>query len=250
MMIYLMVQYRNQQIDAGHNQLMKFQKKHKLNNKEILKNIDEQTTAIAKEFHDGFRFIEKYPRSVTIFGSARALPESLHSQTAEVLASRIVKEIGYSVVTGGGPGIMCAANKGAFGAAGQSVGLSIDLLYEQKVNEFVTDGIHFNYFFARKVMLTFSAEAYVFFPGGFGTFDELFGILTLIQNNKIPRVPIILMGKDFWGPLQEFIHISMYENHATVSKADMTLYKITDKIDEALDIIKKAPLSEWWEQTD
>ena len=229
---------------------MKFQKKHKLNHIEILSNIDEQTTAITKEFRDGFKFIERYPRSVTIFGSARALPESLHAQTAEVLAGKIVNELGYSIVTGGGPGIMRAANKGALAARGDSVGLSIDLLYEQKTNEFVNDEIHFNYFFARKVMLAFAAEAYVFFPGGFGTFDELFGILTLIQNNKIPRVPVILMGRDFWEPLHEFIKVSMLENHSAIAKADMKLWTITDKIDEAIEIIKKSPPSEWWEETD
>ncbi len=145
---------------------------------------------------------------------------------------------------------MRAANKGALAARGESVGISIDLLYEQKSNEFLTDNIHFNYFFSRKVMLAFSAEAYVFFPGGFGTFDELFGILTLIQNNKIPRVPVILMGRDFWGPLHDFIKISMFENHSSIDKADMHLYHVTDNIDDALDIIKKAPPSTWWEKTD
>jgi uncharacterized protein (TIGR00730 family) len=229
---------------------MKFSKENKLTHEEIVKNIDEQTASIAKEFRDGFTFIEKYPRSVTIFGSARALPESVHSQTAEVLAGKIVKELGYAVVTGGGPGIMSAANKGAREARGESVGISIDLLYEQATNKFVTDSIHFNYFFSRKVMLSFAAEAYVFFPGGFGTFDEFFGILTLIQNNKIPRVPIILMGRDFWAPLHEFIKISMYENHSAIAKSDMHLYHITDSIDEALGIIKKAPPSTWWEKTD
>lgn len=229
---------------------MKFTKKQQITPEEISKNIDEQVSAITKEFRAGFNFVEKYPRSVSIFGSARALPESVHAKTAEKLAEKIVKELGYSVVTGGGPGIMEAGNKGAREASGESVGISIDLLYEQKTNPYVTDNMHFNYFFSRKVMLAFSAEAYVFFPGGFGTFDELFGILTLIQNSKIPRVPVILMGADFWQPLHEFIQVNMFENHSAINKEDMKLYTITDNLDEAISIIKKAPVSEWWKNTD
>jgi uncharacterized protein (TIGR00730 family) len=225
-------------------------KNHKLTKEDIQKNIEEQTGAIGREFHAGFEFVKKYPHSVSIFGSSRALPESVHSKTAEALAYRIAKELGYNIMTGGGPGIMRAACKGAREAHGKALGLSIDLPAEQKINEFVTDLIHFNYFFSRKVMLSFAAEAYVFFPGGFGTFDELFGILTLIQTNKIPRVPVILMGKDFWNPFNSFLEVHMCEDHATIVKSDMSIYTITDSIDEALEIIRKAPLSEWWEKTD
>ncbi len=232
------------------NSLMKFTKKQKLTEAEITANIDKQVAAITKEFHDGFTFIEKYPRSVSVFGSARALPQSVHSKRAEALAERIVKETGYAVVTGGGPGIMEAANKGAMEAKGKSVGLSIDLIFEQKTNPYVHDEIRFNYFFSRKTILAFSAEAYIFFPGGFGTFDELFGILTLIQNRKIPRIPVVLMGKDFWEPLAGFIQTNMYEQHSAIAKEDMKLYTITDDLDETMDIIKKSSVSEWWETTD
>ena len=225
-------------------------KNKKLSREEIEKNIDEQTNAISQEFRAGFEFLKKYRHSVSIFGSARSLPESVHSKVAETLAYRIAKEIGYTVMTGGGPGIMSAASKGAREAHGKAIGLSIELTKEQKTNEYVTDVINFSYFFSRKVMLSFAAEAYVFFPGGFGTFDELFGILTLIQTNKIPRVPVILMGKDFWNPFNEFLNIHMCEDHATISKEDMLIYTITDSIDETLEIIRKAPLSEWWEKTD
>ncbi len=229
---------------------MKFTKKQKLTPEEIEKNIDYQVSTITKEFRDGFTFIEKYPRSVSIFGSARSLPQSVHGKTAEMLAERIVKDLDYAVITGGGPGIMASANKGALEAKGQSVGLSIDLLFEQKTNQYVTDSMRFSYFFSRKTILAFSAEAYVFFPGGFGTFDELFGILTLIQNRKIPRVPVILMGSDFWKPLNDFILMSMYEQHSAIAKEDMKLYTITDNIDEAMTIIKNSKISDWWETTD
>ena len=229
---------------------MKYIKGHELTHEEIIKKIEDQTTSISKEFRDGFLFMEKYPHAVTFYGSARSLPESVHSQVAEVLAGKIVKELGYAVITGGGPGIMRAANKGAREARGKSVGISIDLMYEQKSNEFLTDDMRFNYFFSRKVMLSFTSEAYVFFPGGFGTFDELFGVLTLIQNNKSPRVPIILMGRDFWEPLHEFIKVSMYENHSSIAKSDMHLYHISDNIDEVITIIKNSPRSDWWNKVD
>jgi uncharacterized protein (TIGR00730 family) len=174
----------------------------------------------------------------------------MHYHIAEGVAYRIAKELDYAVVTGGGPGIMRAANKGAREAGGKSLGLSIVLPKEQQTNEYVTDAITFQHFFIRKAMLAFATKAYIFFPGGFGTFDELFGILTLIQTNKIPRVPVILMGKDFWGPLQKFMTVSMYEEHATIRKGDMKMYTITDSADEAFEIIKNAPEPSWWKDAD
>lgn len=237
---------------------------------DIEKNIISQVDAAAQEFRDGFQFLEKYPHRVTIFGSARALPESLHYKAAAELAGRISAELSLVVVTGGGPGIMEAANKGARQAVpkndaaisilpGQStapkaraktIGLSIGLPREQNINEYVDDSMCFNHFFARKAMLAFADKAYVFFPGGFGTFDELFGILTLIQTHKIPRVPVILVGSDFWKPLAGFIRANMFENHASISKGDMHIYTISDDNDKILDIIKKGPNSEWWTDAD
>jgi hypothetical protein len=237
---------------------------------DIEKNIISQVDAAAQEFRDGFQFLEKYPHRVTIFGSARALPESLHYKAAAELAGRISAELSLVVVTGGGPGIMEAANKGARQAVpkndvatsilpGQStapkartktIGLSIGLPREQSINEYVDDSMCFNHFFARKAMLAFADKAYVFFPGGFGTFDELFGILTLIQTHKIPRVPVILVGSDFWKPLAGFIRANMFENHASISKGDMHIYTISDDNDKILDIIKKGPNSEWWTDAD
>jgi uncharacterized protein (TIGR00730 family) len=221
---------------------------------EIEKNIGAQSEVAAQEFRDGFKFLEKYPHRVTIFGSARALPESLHYKAAEELAGQISSEIKLIVVTGGGPGIMEAANKGAHDArnkgGAKTIGLSIGLPREQHINAFVDDSMCFNHFFARKAMLSFADRAYVFFPGGFGTFDELFSILTLIQTHKIPRVPVILVGSDFWKPLADFIQTNVYENHSAVSKGDMGIYKITDNVEEILEIIKKGPDSEWWNDTD
>lgn len=213
---------------------------------EINKNIDGHVAEISREFKQGFEFLKKYPKSVTIFGSARLSPESSHYTQAYNVAKKIVEETGFTVLTGGGGGVMEAANKGAFEAKGNSIGLNIILPHEQKLNPNITDSIHFNYFFARKALMTFSSECYMFFPGGFGTFDELFGILTLMQTGKIPRVPIILFGKDFWTPLREFVLANMLNCHHTINKEDMNLFVITDSPDHVIKIIKHAKVSEWW----
>jgi uncharacterized protein (TIGR00730 family) len=217
---------------------------------EIEKNIDEQVHAASKELRAGFEFMERYPKRVTIFGSAQAMPESVHFKAAVELAGRIVRETGYTVVTGGGPGIMCAANKGAREARGKTIGLAIGLPREQRINEYVDDVISFEHFFVRKTMLTFAAEVFVFFPGGFGTFDELFDVLDLISTRKIPRVPVILVGADFWHPLSNFIKTQMYENHAAIDKGDMQIYHVTDDLDTVINMIKKAPLEPWWKDAD
>lgn len=217
---------------------------------DIKNNIDSHLEEIAKEFKGGFEILKKNPRSVTIFGSSRTQPSSPYYKKAQELAEKIVKEIGYAVVTGGGPGIMAAANLGAFEAQGNSIGFTIELPREQNTNPYVTIPLPFNYFFARKAMLTFSAEAFVFFPGGYGTFDEFFAVLTLIQNKKIPVVPVILIGKEFWTAATDFMRIHMLEKHGTIDKSDLDLFVITDHIDDALKIIKKSPSSEWWKMMD
>jgi uncharacterized protein (TIGR00730 family) len=225
-------------------------KKEQITAEEIKKEIDEHITEISREFKQGFEFLEKYPKSVTIFGSARFTEDSGHYIAAYKLAKRIVEETGYAVVTGGGPGIMESANKGAFDAKGQSIGLNIVLPHEQKINPNVTDSMHFNYFFVRKPIMNFSVEVYIFFPGGFGTFDELFGVLTLIQTGKIPKVPVILVGKDYWIPVKELLRNQMLTHHHTINKEDLDLMTITDSIDTIVKIIKKAPVSEWWSDID
>ena len=189
-------------------------------------------------------FVTNYPKSVSFFGSARFTLDNPSSQKAEHLAGRIAKEIGYTVVTGGSAGIMEAANKGAFEAGGTSIGLNIKLPREQLVNRFTTAAMDFTYFFSRKTALSYAAEAYIFFPGGFGTLDELFEIITLVQTHKIRRIPIFLVGTKFWEPLAEFIKLTLYETYGTVSKHDLDLYKVTDDEDEIIETIRTAPVNE------
>lgn len=208
---------------------------------EISEAVQKRVTFISKEFTDGFEFIKNYPRSVTFFGSARMKKDDIYYKKAMELAGRIVRELHYSVTTGGGPGIMEAANKGAFEAGGNSLGLTIDLPHEQLTNRYLTDKEDFHYFFSRKVCLSFSAEAYVFFPGGFGTLDEFLEILALIQTNKIPKAPIVLVGASFWVPLEQFFKEILLKNEM-IEEKELSLYTITDDEDEVLKIIKEAPI--------
>lgn len=218
--------------------------------RQIKENQVNSLAEIFQEFKNGFDFLRKYPKTVSIFGSARFSPNDVYSKDAETLAARIVKELGYVVVTGGGPGIMLAANKGAHEAGGISVGVTIRLPKEQNTNSYVTEALECDYFFTRKTILALAAEAYVVFPGGYGTFDELFERLTLIQNGKIPKVPVILVGKDFWQPLYEFIKKNMLEMHDAIDKKDLDIFVITDNLDEVIDIIAKAPIARWWSHTE
>src|SRR3989338_7205 len=194
---------------------------------------------IMAEFVDGFNFITKFSKSVTFFGSARSGDQDDHYRSSQKLA-RMCAKAGFAVITGGGPGIMEAANKGALEGKGESVGLNIQLAFEQRVNSFVRKSIAFNYFFTRKVMLAFSASAFVFFPGGFGTLDEVFELITLRQTHKVnPRIPIVLVGRDFWGPLEHWIKTNVYERHHAVSAAELKLWEIADTAEQAFEIIKK-----------
>src|SRR3990167_8642007 len=194
---------------------------------------------IMAEFVDGFNFITKFPKSVTFFGSARFDDQNPYYRTAQKMA-RLLARSGYTVITGGGPGIMEAANKGAVEGQGESVGLNIQLPFEQRVNSFVKKSIAFNYFFTRKVMLAFSASPFVFFPGGYGTLDEMFELLTLRQTHKInPRIPIILVGKDFWTPLADWLKSHACISHCTINHDELKLFNLVDEPEEADEIIKK-----------
>lgn len=210
------------------------------------KEIETHLERIHNEFADGFDFLAKYPKSVTIFGSSLAKPEEEHYKKAEELGGRIASDLKYAVITGGGPGIMEAANKGAYDAGGVSLGLNISLPHEHSTNAYVTRSIKFAYFFSRKTMLSFAAEAYVYFPGGFGTFDELFSVLTLIQTGKIPHVPVILFGSEFWNPIKDVVVKTLLETYHTIEGNDINLFHITDSVDDAINIIRKAPVSVWW----
>ncbi len=208
---------------------------------EISESAKKRVALISKEFTDGFEFIKNYPRSVTFFGSARTKEGDFYYEKARALAQKIVEELHYSVVTGGGPGIMKAASRGAYEAGGNSVGLTIELPHEQVTSEYLTHKMGFHYFFSRKVCLSFSAEAYVFFPGGFGTLDEFSEILTLIQTKKIPKAPMILVGESFWRPLEEFFKNQMTKT-GMIDQTDTSLYEITDDEEQILKIIKNAPV--------
>ncbi len=192
---------------------------------------------IMSEFVEGFTFLSKINKSVTLFGSARLPEGSPYYNLARSLGQRLAEQ-GYTIVTGGGPGIMQAANQGAFDAGGKSVGINIQLPMEQRVNPYVKQSMSLHYFFSRKVMLDFSAEAYVFFPGGYGTMDEFFELVTLVQTGKMDRnVPIIMMGRDFWGPLAEWMEGTMLNKLNTISAKDLGLWTLTDDIEEAVNLI-------------
>lgn len=200
-----------------------------------------RASRIATEFDRGLKFVKKYPKSVTIYGSARFKPGTPHYDDARKLGARLAK-LGYAVVTGGGPGIMEAANRGAKEVGGDSIGLNIELPNEQILNPYTTDSLSFYYFFSRKTTMSFAAEAYIYYPGGFGTLDEFFEIITLIQTKKIRVTPIILVGSDFWKPLEEFIIKTMLQTHAAINKNDLKLFTITDDHAEIEKIVLSAPV--------
>jgi len=187
---------------------------------------------IMSEFVSGFELLRKYKLAATIFGSARSLPDDRWYQESQKLAYKLAKD-GFAIITGGGGGIMGAANKGAYEAGGESVGLNIKLPHEQRLNSYVTDSETFHFFFPRKVMLSFASEVYIYFPGGFGTLDEFFEILTLVQTKKIAEVPIILVGKDYWGPLLEWFKTSLAGTYRSISLDDLALVHLVDSADEA-----------------
>ncbi len=205
--------------------------------------IDIRMCAVNKEFRQGFDLIRRYPTSVTIFGSARFKEDHPYYQLARETARRIAKETGYAIITGGGPGIMEAGNRGAKDANGVSIGITIDLPFEQETNPYVDQEASFYYFFSRKVVMSYSSEAYIYFPGGFGTLDEFFEILTLVQTKKAERLPIILMGSDFWKPLDGFIRSLLSEQYGTISEGDECLYTITDDIDQVVKMVQDAPIN-------
>lgn len=193
---------------------------------------------VISEFVEGFETMNKLGPCISIFGSARTKPDHRYYQKAVSVAKRLTEE-GYGVITGGGPGIMEAGNKGAFEAGGLSVGLNIDLPFEQSHNAYIDDEHNLNhrYFFVRKVMFVKYAQAFVVMPGGFGTMDELFEVLTLIQTNKITRVPVILVGSEFWSGLKDWITSVMLEKAHNINAVDLDLMPIIDDEDEIIQYI-------------
>ncbi len=192
---------------------------------------------IMAEFVDGFEFLYPLRKEVTFFGSARLQETDKWYEEARRLG-RLLAEHQFTVITGGGPGIMEAGNRGAYEGGGESIGLDIQLPTEQRRNAYVKKGIGFHYFFTRKVMLSASAQAYVFFPGGFGTLDEFFEMITLIQTRKMNTVPVVCVGKDFWEHMDTWVRTTLAQEYKTIDAEDINLYTIVDTAEEAFDIIK------------
>lgn len=209
---------------------------------------EEQKKAIAKstrelrsceeEFEAAFKILKKYPKRITFFGSARLSPRFKSYQWAADLAGDLAHD-GFAILSGGGGGIMEASNRGAFDEELVSIGFNIKLPREQHLNPYTTDDLAFNFFFTRKVMMTFYAHGFVYFPGGYGTLDEFFEVITLIQTGKMPRVPIILIGKKYWHPLDKFIRKHLLKKDL-ISPGDQRLYTITNDIRYARKILNDA----------
>lgn len=192
---------------------------------------------IMAEFVEGFEFLYPLRREITIFGSSVLQENSEWYQEARKMG-QLLAEGGFTVVTGGGPGIMEAGNRGAYERDGESIGLDIELPQEQRRNKYVKKGIGFHYFFTRKVMLTASAQGYVFFPGGFGTLDEFFEMVTLVQTEKMESVPIVCVGVDYWSKLDKWIKSTLLDEYKTIQTSDVNLYTIVNSAEEAYEMLK------------
>jgi uncharacterized protein (TIGR00730 family) len=193
---------------------------------------------IQAEFVEGFGLMADLPHAVSIFGSARTKPDSEEYSLAERIGAALA-EAGYAVITGGGPGIMEGANRGAVKGGGISVGLGIELPFEQSLNDYVDVGVEFRYFFVRKTMFVKYSQAFVVLPGGFGTLDELFEAITLVQTKKITRFPIVLVGSAFWGGLLDWVKNQMLPA-GKIAQEDLDLVHLTDDPDEVVEIVKRA----------
>ncbi len=215
---------------------------------EIKTNDSWQVFKMMAEIVEGFEKLSRIGPCVSIFGSSRTQPDNKFYIQAADIAHQLTDK-GYGVITGGGPGIMEAANKGSFSAGGPSVGLNIELPHEQFHNKYIDQDklINFDYFFVRKLMFVKYAQGFVVLPGGFGTLDELFEAMTLIQTKKIGKFPIVLVGKEFWSGLVEWIKSSLLKGEQTVSPNDMFLFKVVDTTEEAVqeieDFYRKSSLS-------
>jgi uncharacterized protein (TIGR00730 family) len=199
-----------------------------------------QIFKIMSEFVEGFEKMSKIGPCVSVFGSARTKPDNKYYKQAEEIGYLLTQK-GYGVITGGGPGIMEAANKGAKRGNGKSVGLNIELPFEQSSNPFIDNDklINFDYFFVRKVMFVKYAQGFIVLPGGVGTLDELFEAITLIQTNKIGKFPIVLVGKSYWEGLLDWIKVVLLDKEKNISKEDLKLINIVETPVEAVEIIEK-----------
>lgn len=208
-------------------------KKNLLIRERLIAAAEGRLETVVDEFEQVFDILSKHEKTVTIFGSARKPQNDAITEGAYNMAARLSRE-GYAIITGGGHGVMEAANRGAYEAGGASIGLNIMLPHEQALNGYTTANFKFNHFFGRKVAMTLDSSAYIYFPGGFGTFDELFEILALMQTRKIERTPIILIGSDFWRPWDAAIREVMLDKYHAISFEDTELYRIYDDYDEVI----------------
>lgn len=200
---------------------------------------------ILAEFVEGFETMCDIGPAVTVFGSARTKAHDEYYQMA-VDCGRLLVENKFAVITGGGPGIMEAANKGAFKADGKSIGLNISLPHEQDPNEYQTHELAFRYFFVRKVMFVKYASGFIIFPGGFGTMDEFFESMTLIQTLKVDPFPVICVGKKFWTGLIDWLRSTMLEQHGNIGKDDLELFRVTDDVGEAVQLVRDCYDNKCW----
>ena len=195
---------------------------------------------IMGEFVNGYEKLSQIGPCVSIFGSARTKPDHKYYKLTEEVAKKIV-EHGYGIITGGGPGVMEAGNKGAHLAGGTSVGLNIHLPFEQHDNPYIDadKNINFDYFFVRKVMFVKYSQGFVVMPGGFGTLDELFEAITLIQTNKIDKFPIVLVGREFWSGLIDWVRTTLLDSFQNISAGDIDILQVVDTADEVIEILDK-----------
>ncbi|MDN5915724.1 MAG: TIGR00730 family Rossman fold protein [Pseudonocardia sp.] len=193
---------------------------------------------IQAEFVEGFGMLAEMPRAATVFGSARTPVESPEYELGRELGARLAGA-GFAVITGGGPGTMEAVNRGCSEAGGFSVGLGIELPFEQGLNPWVDQGINFRYFFARKTMFVKYSQAFICLPGGFGTLDEMFEALVLVQTKKVTKFPVVLLGKEYWGGLYDWVAKTMV-SEGKINKKDLDLLHLTDDIDDAVDVVQEA----------
>lgn len=193
---------------------------------------------IEKQIQEGYNVLHKNHKTVTIFGSARLPETNEYYQAARAVGRKLAKE-NYTIITGGGHGIMEAGNRGAFEAGGNSIGFNITLPHEQSLNSYTNDSFAFTHFAPRKIVMTMYADAYIYFPGGFGTLDELSEILTLIQTGKTVKAPVILFGSKFWGPFDTFVKQELRDDQQVISPGDEHLYTITDDVDEVVRLVQE-----------
>lgn len=207
---------------------------------ELLKKLSiadlERANAYAKDLSTGLQIVRSFPQGVTFFGSARLPKDNKYCKMAHELGGLLAQN-GHVVISGGGPGIMEAANSGAYEYGGRSIGLNIRLQHEQFPNPYLTDCVTFEYFFARKVALAMSAKVFVFFPGGFGTMDEISEVLCLMQESKMPRMPVFLIGEDYWKDFEKII--SKMVDMGLINKKDTEIFEVTDDLNKVVEAANK-----------